>query len=199
MKKNKVAVVLIGYQNDYFAKDGILHSVIELNAQSVLNNTMHLVKSLSPTKVPMISTPITFTPNYSELVEPVGILKTIKDVGAFKEGAKGAETIPEIKKFEPRIQSIPGKRGLNAFSNTDLDKILKENNVNSLVIAGVVTSLCIDSTARSAHERGYKVLIVSDCICGRTQTEQNFYLENVFPLYAEVIEHKTLLKKLEIM
>lgn len=41
----------------------------------------------------MISTPILFTPDYSELIDPVGILKTIKDVQAFKKGTKGAQPI----------------------------------------------------------------------------------------------------------
>jgi nicotinamidase-related amidase len=46
-----------------------------------------------------------------------------------------------------------------------------------------VTSLCIDSTGRAAYERGYNVTIVSDCSSARTDTEHEFFCENVFPLY----------------
>ena len=62
------------------------------------------------------------------------------------------------------------------------------------MIAGVVTSICIDSTGRAAHERGYRVSILKDCTAGRTSFEQNFYCENIFPLYASVIESKELLQ-----
>jgi len=93
---------------------------------------------------------------------------------------------------------VPGKRGLNAFSNTDLDNLLRKREITNIVLAGVATSICIDSTGRSAYERGYKVSVLSDCTSGRTTFEQDFYCENVFPLYAEVIDHVQLLKRLEI-
>lgn len=198
MRTNQTALVLIGFQNDYFADDGILHGVIEVGAESVLRNTIELVDSLRSTDTLIISTPIIFTPNYEELVDPVGILKTIKEVSAFKKGTKGSETIAEIKKFDDRVEEVPGKRGLNAFSNTNLDKILQEKHINNVVIAGVVTSICIDSTGRTAHEKGYRVYILSDCTCGRTEVEQDFYIKNVFPLYSEVIDRQTLLKQLKI-
>lgn len=198
MRTNQTALVLIGFQNDYFLEDGILHGVIEVNAASVLENTIELMESLRSTDVLIVSTPIIFTPNYEELIEPVGILKTIKEVGAFKRGTKGSAAVDEIKKFGDRIKEVPGKRGLNAFSNTDLDKILQEDHINNIVIAGVVTSICIDSTGRSAHEKGYRVYILSDCTCGRTRVEQDFYIKDVFSLYAEVIDRQTLLKQLGV-
>ena len=61
---------------------------------------------------------------------------------------------------------------------------------------GVVSSVCIDSTARSAFERGYNVTILSDCTAGRTIFEQDYYCENIFPIYANVIDHKTFLEKI---
>lgn len=198
MKPDKTALVLIGYQNDYFSPDGILHSVIEESSRitGILTNTLELVERLLSAPVLLVSTPIIFTPDYSELVEPVGILKTIREVGAFKAGTKGSETIPELQRFGDRIIEIPGKRGLNAFSNTDLDRLLRDRGITDVVLAGTVTSICIDSTGRSAHERGFKVSILSDCTSARTNFEQDFYCEQIFPLYADVINHRELLKRL---
>lgn len=190
----KTALVLIGYQNDYFAPEGALVGALE-DAEwrvKMLDNTVKLIESLSATDVLIISTPIVFTQNYEELVEPTGILQTIVDVGAFKDGENGAETISELSDFGDRILEIPGKRGLNAFSNTDLDETLKERGITDVVIAGVVTSICIDSTGRAAHERGYRVSVVKDCTAGRTDFEQDFYCDKVFPLYAKVIESREL-------
>ena len=200
MDAKQTALILIGYQNDYFAKDGILHEVIEgpLGAIGVMANTINLIERIVPTDVLIITTPIIFTPDYGELDDPVGILKTIKEVGAFKAGTKGSETIPEFRQFGDRIIEVPGKRGLNAFSNTDLAGILKGRGITNVVIAGVVTSICIDSTGRAAFERGSKVTILSDCTSGRTMVEQNFYCENIFLLYAEVMDHRGLLKRLGI-
>ena len=200
MDPKQTAVVLIGYQNDYFAADGVLRSAIEESARVTDNlaNVVDLVERVSATPVLVVNTPIIFTPDYSELVEPVGILKTVKEAGAFKAGTKGAQTIPELRRFGERITEVPGKRGLNAFSNTDLDALFQKHEIRNVVLAGVVTSLCVDSTARSAYDRGYKVTILSDCTSGRTNFEQNFYCENIFPLYAEVADHVQLLQRLGV-
>tara|TARA_B100001094_G_C18179360_1_gene799898 strand:- start:1394 stop:1993 length:600 start_codon:yes stop_codon:yes gene_type:complete len=198
MNNKNTALILIGYQNDYFAKDGILTSVIEesANTNKCLDNTLNVLDFSSKSNLLAISTPIIFTEGYEELVQPAGILKTIKEVEAFKKGEKGSKVIPQILKYGDAVLEIPGKRGLNAFSNTKLDDILKENNIENIIMLGVVSSVCIDSTARSAFELGYNVTILSDCTAGRTTFEQNYYCENIFPIYANVIDHNDFLNKI---
>lgn len=182
------ALILIGYQNDYFSNDGILHKVIEESSAvtGVLNNTVNLLRNNGTDFGLVINTPIFFTNNYSELKNPVGILKAISEVGAFKEGSYGAEIIAELAEFDSFVDVVPGKRGLNAFSNTNLAGILHAAGITELVLAGTVTSICIDSTARSAVDLGFDTTILSDCTSSRTPFEQQFYCEEVFPLYATV-------------
>ena len=201
MNPEKTALLLIGFQNDYFAQDGILHSVIEASAKAMktVEHTIELLEQLVDTPVCIISTPIFFTPNYEELTEPVGILKTIQEVGAFQQGKKGSEIIQELEPFKEHILEVPGKRGFNAFVNTNLAKILAERDIKHLVIAGSVTSICIDSTGRSANEQGLKVSILSDCTSARTNFEQQFYVEDVFPLYAETITAQAFLEQLSLV
>lgn len=200
MNPTKTALILIGYQNDYFATDGILYSIIEASTKSnqVLENTVHLLESLTRTPALIVSTPIFFTTDYDELTEPVGILKTIKDVRAFQANTRGAEPIAELTPFTDRILEVPGKRGFNAFINTNLDDILRRQGINHILLAGAVASVCIDSTGRYAHERGYQVTILRDCLSARTIFEQEFYCDTIFPLYAEVIDHNTLLDQLAV-
>ena len=58
MKPENTALLLIGYQNDYFASDGILHSVVEESSRitGTLDNTLDLVKRLASTTLEMFST-----------------------------------------------------------------------------------------------------------------------------------------------
>ncbi len=198
MDPRTTALVLIGYQNDYFAEDGILHGVIESSTDSVLKNTIGLIEALEKTDAMIITTPINFTPDYSELIDPVGILQVIKDAGAFKAKTSGAGTIPEILAFGDRIIEVPGKRGLNAFASTDLDQILKKRGITTIALAGAITSICIDSTGRAAFEKGYKVVQLSDCISSRNSLEERFYCSNLFTLYANVMDSKVFLKGLGI-
>ncbi|MBT8253119.1 MAG: cysteine hydrolase [Flavobacteriaceae bacterium] len=190
------ALILIGYQNDYFAHDGILRSVVKESSKvtNVIENTVQLLKGIDK-DVLLISTPIIFSENYKELSEPVGILKTIKEVGAFKAGSKGAETIDEIKQFDDSIIEIPGKLGLNAFVGTNLEQTLRNNDIEEIIIAGTVASICIDSTGRSAFEKGFKVSMLSDCISGRTVFEKDYFVDHVYPLYANVYASKKLISE----
>jgi len=188
MNHDKTAIILIGYQNDYFASDGILQAAIQesVNTTGVLENTIALIDGLLDTGALLIQTPIVFTEDYSELQDPVGILALIKDKGAFRAGSPGSNVIPELAKYGSRIMTLPGKRGLNAFSNTALQDTLSEKNIEQIVLAGAVTSICIDSTARSAVDQGYRVTVLSDCTAGRSDVEQDFYCNTIFPLYAQV-------------
>ncbi|NEO83928.1 MAG: cysteine hydrolase [Spirulina sp. SIO3F2] len=198
MTPEQTALILIGFQNDYFASDGILYRFIEESSKATqaVANTVHLLDALAQSAVSVIATPIFFTANYEELVDPVGILKTIQEVGAFQMDSRGSEMITELEPFREQILEVPGKRGFNAFTGTNLEGILQQRQIQSIVLAGAVTSVCIDSTGRSAHERGYEVTVLSDCTSARDTFEQEFYIENVFPLYAQTLSSAQLLASL---
>ena len=148
---------------------------------------LDLIRTLAPTEATLIFTPIVLKPDYRALASPVGILHAIKTSGAFALGTKGADTIPELAAFGERIQYVSGKVGFNGFSGTHLDEVLREKGIKRVLLAGMVTSLCIDSTGRAAYERGYSVTVLSDCTSSRTATEQDCFCSTVFPLYGEVL------------
>mgnify|MGYP003950764959 CR=1 FL=1 len=199
MQLSKSAIIFIGYQNDYFADDGILKGAIEESAKTndVLENTLALLDGTKDSAATLIQTPIHFTESYEELDEPVGILKIIQDVGAFQKGRPGSDIIEAFKAYGDRVQVVDGKRGLNAFSNTDLERTLIQNGIENVILAGAVTSICIDSTGRAAHDRGYNVFVLGDCTAGRSNFEQTFYCENIFPLYATVLNSKDFITEAE--
>jgi nicotinamidase-related amidase len=199
MQRSDTALVLVGFQNDYFSEDGILREFLKGEARErTLENLGQLLQEITQnSELLVVSAPIQFTTDYSEINDPVGILQSIIDVGAFREGQKGTEAIPLIQELGDRVVEVPGRRGLNAFSNTDLEDVLRGSGIRNVVLAGVVTSLCIDSTARSAHDLGFLVHILSDCTAGRTDLEQQFYTDEIFPMYAQVISYKDFLQQVD--
>lgn len=198
MELDNTALILVGYQNDYFAKDGILRGVVEEpgRVDAVLANTLKLIHGLKQTGLAIISTPIVLSPNYRALASPVGILHAIKNSGAFALGTPGAQTIPELLELGDRIEYVSGKEGFNGFSDTPLDQVLRNRGIRNVMLAGMVTSLCIDSTGRAAYERGYGVTVLSDCTSARTPTEQDFFCNVVFPLYGSVMSSDEVLSQL---
>lgn len=183
------ALLLIGFQHDYFDPSGILHGVVEEShrVSGTLANTVQLIEAFKDSSMMMVNTPIVFSELYDELDNPIGILKTIRDVQAFKAGTPGAETIPEIKAFGDRIIELPGKKSFNAFSNTDLHSTLQERGVKRIIFAGCVTSICVHASALHAFDLGYEVTMLSDCTSARTPIEQEFFCSDVFPLFSHVL------------
>jgi nicotinamidase-related amidase len=198
MNAKTTALILVGYQNDYFAANGILRGVVEEpnRVDSVLAHTLAFLRAMAPTPMLLIATPIVLEPDYRALANSVGILDKIKASGAFKAGTAGADNIPELAAFGDRITYVTGKVGFNAFSNTQLDEVMRDRGIKDVLVAGMVTSLCIDSTGRAAYERGYSVKILSDCTSARTRAEQDFFCQNIFPLYGGVLDSPQALAQL---
>lgn len=199
MKANETAIILIGYQNDYFAEDGILHSVIAENVifNDTLHNTIQLIDKALEVGAHVYNVPIFFSDTYSEMNHPIGLLAQIKELGAFKESTTGGAVIDEITRYGDSITEVRGKTGFNAFSKTNLHEIFKKNNIKNVIFAGVVTSVCIDSSARASFELGYNTIIVKDAVAGRSKMENEFYCNDIFPLYATVKRTDELIKELD--
>lgn len=144
----------------------------------------------------VVTSPIGFSDGYEELKDPVGVLKAIKEVGAFRSGTAGASIVDELRTFGDRIREVPGRRGMDAFSNTDLHEVLTSAGITDVVLAGAIASVCVDSTARAAVERGYRVTVMRDCTVGRTAFEHSFFCDSIFPMYAEVLDAAELLDRI---
>ena len=198
MNPETTALILVGFQNDYFAPDGILRGVVEdpHRVDDVLAHTLAFIRAVADTPMTIISTPIVLEADYRAMASPVGILNTMKEVGAFTAGSVGAETIPELAEFGDRILYVMGKVGFNAFSHTRLEEVLRQRGITDVLVCGMVTSLCIDSTGRAAYERGLSVTILSDCCSARTRTEHDFYCKSIFPLYGRAASSTEVLREL---
>ncbi|MEO3876143.1 isochorismatase family protein [Nonomuraea sp. B12E4] len=80
---------------------------------------------------------------------------------------------------------IVTKRTWSAFYGTDLDLQLRRRGVTQLVLAGIATSIGVESTARAAYEHGYNVTLVTDAIADRDAEAHHHTVERIFPLLGE--------------
>lgn len=80
---------------------------------------------------------------------------------SFEDGPNGP-LIPEIKEIFPDAPFIARPGHINAWDNEDFVKAIKKTGRKQLIIAGVVTEVCVAFPALSAIEQGYQVFVVTD-------------------------------------
>ncbi|NII09564.1 isochorismatase family protein [Oleiagrimonas sp. C23AA] len=94
-----------------------------------------------------------------------------------------AELIPELD-VQPSDLKIT-KRTWGAFVHTDLDAQLKALGVTQVVLAGVATSIGVESTARQAYEYGYNVTLATDAMTDRSAEAHDNSVQRIFPRLGE--------------
>ena len=76
-------------------------------------------------------------------------------------GSAGHEIVPELAPQPGEV--VVDKPGKGSFYATDLETILRARGITHLVVTGVTTEVCVQSTVREANDRGFESLILSDC------------------------------------
>ena len=76
-------------------------------------------------------------------------------------GSAGHEIVPELAPLPGEV--VLDKPGKGSFYATDLETILRARGITHLVVTGVTTEVCVQSTVREANDRGFESLILSDC------------------------------------
>ena len=114
----------------------------------------------------------------------------------------GPTPTPDYGEFRSELNLGTGdipitKRGWNAFYGTELDLELRRRKVTGIVLAGISTSIGVESTARAANERGYELTIVTDAVTDTSPGAHLNSLEVIFPRLAELATTDDVLSALE--
>ena len=135
----KTALLLVDLQNSIvFDNESTLH-----DADRLLRNVASLLQKARDSKIPVIF-----------------IQHTSKTRAGFIEGSTGWEIHSAVKPLA--CEKIIQKTVCDSFHETALDQTLQNLTVERLVIAGLRTEMCIDTTSRRAFTLGYKVLLIED-------------------------------------
>jgi nicotinamidase-related amidase len=165
---DSTALIVIDMQRDFLLPGGF--------GESLGNDVSQLRRTIKPLSefltrwraagLPVIHTREGHLPDLSDCPPAKLARGGIGEPGAFGRilirGEYGHDLIDEL-------QPVPGepvvdKPGKGAFYATDLQDLLDQGGIKSLLVAGVTTEVCVHTTVREANDRGYECLVLADCV-----------------------------------
>jgi ureidoacrylate peracid hydrolase len=110
------------------------------------------------------------------------------------EGTNGVDVMKQLDKKDDDLIFI--KRRYSAFFGTDLDLTLRDNLIDTLIVFGVVTNICVRSTVHDAFFNGYQVVVPKDACAATGPREQESSLYDIATHFGVVTESQDLLDHL---
>ena len=187
MKPENTALVLIEFQNDFTTPGGTLHDAVKsvMEQSDTVDHAVAAADAVRKAGGSVLHVPISFAPGYGEITShPYGILAGVVSSTSFVRGGWGAEICEELTPVDGDIV-IEGKRGLDAFGSTNLDFVLRSKGIETVALAGFLTNCCVESTMRSAYEKGFEVLTITDAVGATSPEEHANAIQYDYPMFSK--------------
>lgn len=194
--KSATAVLLIDDNNDFFSERGALYGAIAntIKENGTVENICGLLFNARQKGVPVIRLPMAFSHDYREMgSSPYGIFKTIRDSRALIAGSWGASSADNLTYAESDT-ILKGKCAASAFHKTDLNERLSIMGISTIVLAGVLSNICIEATMRAAYDLGYSVIVAEDCVAALSNAEHQASRDSNWPYFAYTMTSQTLFR-----
>lgn len=150
LKGNKHALVIIDMLNDFIDEKGAL---LCENGKQIVPKIREAINFCHENNIQVIHVQEAHRENDADFrVRPVHAIK----------GTWGSQFVPELEPEEEKGDYVVQKRRHSAFSYTDFDLFLREEQIDTVVLTGVWTNVCVRSTASDALYHGYNIIALSD-------------------------------------
>jgi nicotinamidase-related amidase len=177
IERSRTALLVMDYQKavvEGFASD----------QQALLERAGQALACARGAGLRIIYVVVGFRPGYPE-VSPRNVnFNAVRQSGRF-HGEAGTEVHPTVAPQDGDI--VVTKRRVGAFLGTDLDMVLRANDLDTLVMYGIATSGVVLSTLRYAADADYRLVVLKDCCSDRDAEVHRVLTEKVFPRQASVI------------
>ncbi|KAG8498221.1 hypothetical protein CXB51_006661 [Gossypium anomalum] len=169
------ALLVIDMQN-YFAS----------MAKPILSNAITTINLCREASIPIF-----FTRHCHKSPADYGMLGEWWDNDLIFDGTVDSELIPEIGRLS-KPDEVVEKNTYSAFENTRLHEMLVEKKVEEVIITGVMTNLCCETTARAAFVKGYRVFFSTDATAPSDSEMYEATLKNMAYGFAYLVDCKRL-------
>lgn len=160
------ALLVIDMQNAFCHSDGSFAKMTRSRGLSIsmcqeaVAGCRRLVAAARRVGIPVIYTRYVYHPNYADGGVLLAKYPEMREIGALSSGSWDAEIVDDLAPAP--MEYVIDKSRYSAFYGTRLEPILHGLGVNNLVVCGVTTNVCVESTVREAAQKDYDVRVVAD-------------------------------------
>jgi nicotinamidase-related amidase len=164
------------------------------NDPAYIDRLQQVLTAAHQASMPIIYVVVKFRKDYPEISPRNKVFEMIKS-HAFnmQEGEEPTEIYTALAPSPNDI--VVTKRRVGAFSGSDLEIVLRSQEIDHIILAGIATSGVVLSTLRAAADMDYKITVLSDCCYDKDEEVQRVLMEKVFPMQADVMTTKQWLEK----
>ena len=193
LRRDEVAILVIDMQNDLIDEKGkFVSKGLPSMAKDIIEPLSRVIQAARKVKIPIVYTKAVYRSDY--LDGPRTFIMSRK-LGALIKGSWGSEIIEKIKPQEGDF--IVEKHRFSAFYNTDLEIILRGLDVKTLIMMGVATNVCVESTVRDAQFRDFNVIVLKDCTASFNHEMHETSLKCIEGFFGVVSTSKDIINMIE--
>ena len=195
---SRTALIIVDLQRDFLAADGAYGraGAVSVAAQALPTRVAALAKKLKQAGGYVAASLFTLWPGAQgePIVSPhLKKLRPFLKKGDFAPGSIGQTLMPALVDW---VDLQVFKVAYSAFFNTQLDWVLRKNSIDTVMICGIVTNGGVASTARDAHMRDYRVLVLEDGCAAFSESAHHASLDDLKTI-AQVLSCEKALDALE--
>lgn len=187
------ALVLIDVVNDFLADGGKAYPLVKdaLAKFNTIENIKHLLDIAREREIRIFYSGMAYSDSeYNNWKYQSGIHKEMFEKRMFEMGSWGASWFESLA---PRIDNkneiiCHPHKNIDVFATTDLETQLRQHSIQDVVVAGMSSTLCVQSTVRTAMEKGYRVTAVRDASAAVGSPDvHHFVMQYEYPMISHAV------------
>jgi ureidoacrylate peracid hydrolase len=190
------ALLVVDVQNDFCHNQGVFSkykSAALDHVEQAVSNLSALIENCRESNLPIIFIRTT----HSDWTNSPSWLKRMEGAGEKMRICAPDGWGSNFYNVAPKEgDCIVTKHRYSAFIGTDLDLILGSKGIKNILVTGVATNVCVESTARDGYHRDYNVILIEDCCGAYDNTEHAATLNNISKFFGTVTTAETLIATL---
>ncbi len=183
----RTAVLAIDFQRFFIDAD---HPMGNVHARDILDNANRVHAAVRKAGGLVVFTQHSAAPLPVDAVVSAAEPRSSLDL---LSGSPSYELHPAIQRASGDVVVVKHQSSpLHPRAGTHLNELLRDHRIETLIITGLVTNGCCESTARDAFQHGYSVIIASDATAAMTDEEHNAALLNLSIYYADAMSAESI-------